>query len=52
MQLLTNCLTKKVLLDKEQHGLREGRSCSDCIFILRQIIQKRREFKLQTYFIY
>jgi hypothetical protein len=38
----------KALLHEEQHGFRKGRSCSDCVFVMRQIIQKRREFNLET----
>lgn len=33
-----------------QHGFRKGRSCSDCIFTLTQLIEKRREFNQPTYF--
>jgi hypothetical protein len=36
------------MLSEEQCGFCKGRSCSDCIFIMEQLIQKRREFSLPT----
>ncbi|KAJ4431013.1 hypothetical protein ANN_19606 [Periplaneta americana] len=33
-------------LDEIQCGFRKGRSCADCVFVMQQIIQKRREFNL------
>jgi sorting nexin-29 len=38
-----------VLLLEEQNGFRKGRSCTDDIFTIRQIIEKRREFNLETH---
>ncbi len=34
---------------EEQTGFRKGRSCSDNMFVLKLLIEKRREFNLQTY---
>ena len=42
----------EVLISETQHGFRKGRSCSDCVFILKQIIQKRREYNLQTHILF
>lgn len=39
-------------IEEYQHGFRKGRSCSDCIFTLAQITEKRREFNLPTYYIF
>ena len=55
-KISTELLTKRIniineaLLIKEQCGFRRGRSCS--IFILQQLIQKRREFNLPIYFLF
>lgn len=38
-----------VVISEEQSGFRKGRSSSDNIFIMRQIIEKRREFGLETH---
>lgn len=37
------------ILIEEQAGFRKGRSCMDDVFSLKQIIQKRREFNLETH---
>jgi hypothetical protein len=42
----------EALLHEEQHGFRKGRSCSNCVFVMRQIIQKRREFNLETHILF
>lgn len=42
----------EVLINGVQHGFRRGRSCSDCVFILKQIIQKRREYNLETHILF
>jgi hypothetical protein len=42
----------EALLHDEQHGFRKGRSCSDCVFVMKQIIQKRREFNLETHILF
>lgn len=39
-------------ISETQHGFRKGRSCSDCIFVLTQLTEKRREFKLPTYYVF
>lgn len=39
-------------LREEQCGFRKGRSCSDCVYVAQQIIQKRREFNLPTYMMF
>jgi hypothetical protein len=38
-----------VLLLEEQNGFRKGRPCTDDIFIIRQITEKRKEFNLETH---
>jgi hypothetical protein len=50
-KILTNRLkviTDKLLLE-EQSGFRQGRSCIDDVFTLKQITEKRREFNLETH---
>lgn len=37
------------LLEEEQAGFRKGRSSTDNIFVLKQLIEKRREFNLETH---
>lgn len=37
------------LLSDEQNGFRKGRSCNDNITSIKQIIEKRREFNLETH---
>lgn len=39
----------EALLGEEQNGFRKGRSTSDNVFILQQILEKRREFNLPTH---
>jgi hypothetical protein len=39
-------------LSEDQFGFRKGRSCSDCILIMEQFIQKRREYNLPTYVLF
>ena len=41
-------ISETILLE-EQAGFRKGRSCTDDVFSLRQIIQQRREFNLETH---
>lgn len=45
-------IISEYILTEEQNGFRKGRSCSDCIFVIEQIIQKRREFNLPTYMLF
>ena len=37
------------MLLEEQNGFRIGRSCIDNVFIIKQTIEKRREFNLETH---
>ena len=39
----------ETLIGEEQSGFRKGRSTSDNIFILQQILEKRSEYNLQTH---
>jgi hypothetical protein len=39
----------KCIFSEEQCGFLKGSSCYDCIFLIKQLIQKRREFNLPTY---
>jgi len=41
-------LSETILLE-EQNGFRIGRSCIDNVFIIKQIMEKRREFDLETH---
>ena len=36
-------------LAESQNGFRKGSCCSDCIFVLTQIIEEHREFNIPTY---
>ena len=46
--ILNNCIIKAIV-EKEvvelkiQNGFREGQSCTDTVFILRQLVEKRLE---------
>jgi len=39
----------EAIIGEEQHGFRKGRSTNDNVFIIKQIIEKRREFNLETH---
>ena len=39
----------ETLLLEAQHGFRKGRSCSDCIFTIVQLLEKRKEINLPLY---
>jgi sorting nexin-29 len=39
-------------LEEEQRGFRKGRSSTDAIFSLHQILEKRKEFNLPTYILF
>lgn len=39
----------EVILHQEQSGFWKARSCIDKVFTLKQIIQKRREFNLDSH---
>lgn len=39
----------EVLLKEEQSGFRKGRSCSDNVFSIKRILEKRREVNLETH---
>jgi hypothetical protein len=45
-----NAITEVLL--QEQHGFQTGRSCADCNFTVRQLIQKRREFNLEMHLLF
>lgn len=53
-KIITRRLNKitEVLLKENQYGFRNGRSCADCVFIMKQLIQKRREFNLETHLLF
>jgi hypothetical protein len=42
-------LIAETVLNEEQCGFLKRRSCVDAIFILKQILQKRREYNLPTF---
>lgn len=37
------------IISNYQHGFRKGRSCTDCIFTMTQLIEKRKEHNLPTF---
>ncbi len=39
----------EALLSEEQTGFRKGRSCTDAIFILKRLIEERREHNKETH---
>ena len=49
-KIITNRLKpiSESVLSEEQNGFRVGRSCIDNVFTVKQIIEKRREFNLET----
>jgi hypothetical protein len=40
------------ILQKEQCGYRKGRSCTDAIFVIKQLIEKRREYNLPLFLLF
>jgi hypothetical protein len=49
-KILSNRISKiaeNVILEN-QHGFRKGRSCTDCIFALTQLIEKRKEYNIKS----
>lgn len=45
-------IISNTLLEEEQAGFRKGRSCSDNVFIIKRLIEKRREFNLSSYLLF
>ena len=41
-----------VIISEEQTGFRKGRSYTDNAFVLKQLIEKRREFNLETHIVF
>ena len=39
----------EAILQEEQSGFRPGRSCTDDVFFLKELINRRREFNLETH---
>ena len=42
----------EVFITETQHGFRKGRSCTDPIFCLKLLSEKRREFNLETHLLF
>jgi hypothetical protein len=40
------------LISKEQNGFRKGHSCTDSIFFIQQLVEKHREYNLETYLLF
>ena len=38
----------ETIIGEEQNGFREGRSCTDASFTIKQIVEKRKEYNLET----
>jgi hypothetical protein len=45
-------IINEYILSEEQCGFQKGRLCSGCIFITKQLIQKRREFNLPIFLLF
>jgi uncharacterized alpha-E superfamily protein len=45
-------MINEYILSEEQCAFRKGRISTDCIFIMEQLIQERREFNLPTYILF
>jgi len=51
-KIITQCFKTRIseaILFEEQNGFRIGRSCVGNVFIIKQTIEKRREFNLKTH---
>ena len=53
-KIINNRLSKiaETLISEEQTGFRKGRSCIDNVFTLKQIMEKRKEFNLETHILF
>jgi hypothetical protein len=40
------------LISEEQNGFRKGRSCTDSIFLIQQLVEKHREYNLETHLLF
>jgi hypothetical protein len=40
------------LISEEQNGFRKGRSCTDSIFVIQQLVEKHREYNLETQLVF
>jgi hypothetical protein len=45
-------LEKEILDAEEQNGFRAGKSCADCIFRLKQVIDKRLAYGFETHMVF
>ena len=46
-----NVIMENIILEA-QNGFRKGRSCSDCIFTVNQILEKHREYNIPTFILF
>jgi hypothetical protein len=40
------------LLNEEQNGFRRGRSCMDSIFTIQQLLERHREYNIETHLLF
>lgn len=48
-KVITNLINSRITLSEEQQGFRTGRSCTDAVFIIRQIVEKSVEYNRPAY---
>ena len=48
-KILTNIINSMITLSDEQQGFRTGRSCTDAVFVMRQIMEKSIEYNRPAY---
>lgn len=48
-KIITNKIGSIITLSDEQQGFRSGRSCTDAVFVIRQIVEKSIEYNRPAY---
>ena len=48
-KILTNIINSMITVSDEKQGFRTGRSCTDAVFVMRQIMEKSIEYNRPAY---